>query len=119
MLHSILPTAYVPAKNAENSEDPDWEAVLSYLPEGWADAARQLGAFTRARGFASPESMLRTLLLHLAQGCSLRETALRAKRAGLANVSQVAVLKRLRASEAWLHHLAASLVASKLPEPSV
>jgi hypothetical protein len=105
--------------DTERDEDPDWEAILSYLPEGWADAAKRLGAFTRARGFDSPESLLRTLLLHLAQGCSLRETALRAKRAGLADVSDVAVLKRLQASEAWLHHLAAALAAPKLAEPSV
>ena len=110
MIRSAGKRAKVAAKSAE---DPDWDAILSYLPEGWADAARRLGAFTRSRGFDSPESMLRTLLLHLAQGCSLRETALRAKRAGLADVSDVAILKRLRASEAWLHHLSAALAASK------
>jgi len=100
---------------AENRRDPDWEVILSYLPEGWADAARQLGAFTRSRGFADPEAMLRTLLLHLAQGCSLRETAVRAKRAGLANVSDVAVLKRLRAAENWLHYLASALALPEMP----
>jgi hypothetical protein len=63
--------------------------------------------------------MLRTLLLHLAQGCSLRETAIRAKRAGLADVSDVAILKRLRASEAWLHHLASGLATPKSLDPSV
>lgn len=99
----------------DKGDDPDWEAVLSFLPEGWADDARKMGAFTRSRGFADPESMLRTLLLHLAQGCSLRETAIRARRAGLARVSDVAVLKRLRAAENWLHHLASSLAESGMP----
>jgi hypothetical protein len=108
-----------PRASVEKQEDPDWEVILSYLPEGWADAAKRFGAFTRARGFDSPENMLRTLLLHLAQGCSLRETAIRAKRAGLADVSDVAILKRLRASEAWLHHLAAALAAPRSFEPSV
>jgi hypothetical protein len=59
--------------------------------------------------------MLRTLLLHLAQGCSLREASVRAKRAGLADVSDVAILKRLRASEAWLHHLSSALASSRMP----
>jgi len=112
MMQAILKK---PRITVENREDPDWEAILSYLPEQWADDARRLGAFTRSRGFPNPESMLRTLLLHLAQGCSLRETAIRAKRAGLADVSDVAVLKRLRAAEVWLHHLASNLASARMP----
>lgn len=93
--------------------DPDWSAVLTYLPDDWEEMARKLGAFTRARGFSSPEALLRTLFIHLAEGCSLRETSVRAKRGGIAEASDVAILKRLRASEDWLHHLATSLVALK------
>ena len=93
--------------------DPDWSAVLSYLPEDWEVMARKLGAFTRARGFSSPEALLRTLFIHLAEGCSLRETSVRAKRGEIAEASDVAILKRLRASEEWLHYLATSLTAFK------
>jgi hypothetical protein len=100
------------------SADPDWSAILSYLPEGWEDMAREKGAFTRARGFSCPEALLRTLFIHLAEGCSLRETALRARRGGIAEVSDVAILKRLRASEAWLQQLAASLTAPVSPPAS-
>jgi hypothetical protein len=42
--------------------------------------------------------LLRTLLMPLADGCSLRETAVRARAGQLAAVSDVALLKRLKAS---------------------
>jgi hypothetical protein len=53
------------------------------------------------------ESLLRVLLMHLAAGCSLAETAARAQAAGWAKLSAVALFKRLQASEEWLRWLAA------------
>jgi hypothetical protein len=90
----------------------DWRVVLSHLPPGWEAQAREQKAIQRARSFESAEALLRTLLIHLAQGCSLRETAVRASEGGIASVSDVAILKRLRASEEWLRWL-----ALKLAEP--
>lgn len=95
------------------SVDPDWSTVLTYLPDDWEEMARKLGAFTRVRGFSCPEALLRTLFIHLAEGCSLRETSVRAKRGKIAEASDVAILKRLRASEDWLHYLATSFVVPK------
>ncbi len=59
--------------------DENWDAVLTFLPDGWEEKAKELGALLRCRGFADAEALLRTLLIHLADGCSLRETAVRAK----------------------------------------
>lgn len=87
----------------------DWRVVLSHLPAGWDTEARNQKALQRARSFDSAEALLRTLLIHLAEGCSLRETAVRASEGGVASVSDVAVLKRLRASEDWLRWLAVKL----------
>ena len=56
------------------------------------------------------EKLLRVLLLHLADGCSLRETAVRAKVGKLADVSDVALLKRLRHAGEWLRWLAEGLM---------
>ena len=67
--------------------------------------AWQAGAVERLRGFPSPEVLLRTLMLHVARGYSLRETVLRAKLANWAYISDVALLKRLRNSEEWLRFL--------------
>ena len=55
------------------------------------------------------DNLLRTLLLHLSWGHSLRETAVRARQAHLANLSDVALLKRLRKSKGWLHALCVRL----------
>lgn len=84
----------------------DWDVVCRYLPNGWQDAARETGALRRNRGIAGPEELLRLLLIHLACGCSLKETATRARRAGLASMNHSAVAKRLRAAGPWLRWLA-------------
>jgi hypothetical protein len=79
----------------------DWQVVERVLPAGWQDAARRTGALLRARGFDGPATLLRVLLIHLVDGCSLRETAVRADAGGLAKVSDVALLGRLRGSGEW------------------
>jgi hypothetical protein len=97
----------------------EWAVLRRLLPEGWEEEARRSGALKRARGVDGAESLLRVLLMHLAAGCSLAETAARAQTAGLANLSAVALFKRLQASEEWLRWLAAqqrSLLVDPLPE---
>lgn len=79
----------------------DWEVVETVLPEGWQEAAKRTGALIRTRGFDSAATLLRVLLIHLVDGCSLRETAVRAQAGGLAKVSDVALLGRLRGSGEW------------------
>ncbi len=53
--------------------------------------------------------LLRTLLLHVGCGWSLRETAVQAKLAGIAAVSDVTLLNRLRQAEGWLRELCQQL----------
>lgn len=73
--------------------------------------ARPLGAWRRQpRSIASTESLLRLLLIHLADGCSLRETVVRAHQGHVASISDVALLKRLRASSEWLRWMAMEMV---------
>lgn len=49
-------------------------------------------------------------MIHLAEGCSLRETVVRASHGGLVNISDVALLKRLRTSGEWFRWMAAELM---------
>jgi hypothetical protein len=84
----------------------NWAVLQRYLPSGWEEQARISGALKRARGVITAGALLRTLLIHLANGCSLVETSVRAKRAGLCALSSVALFKRLRAAEGWLRWLA-------------
>lgn len=105
--------------DAEALKDEDFEVVRQFLPSGWEAAAKSMGALRRARGFASPERLLRVLMIHLVDGCSLRETAVRARQTGLASVSDVALLLRLKSASDWLCWMAQGVMRSwiaKQPE---
>jgi len=88
----------------------DWQIVLRVLPSGWPDKARELGALRRYREFPDAATLLRVLLIHLAEGCSLRETAVRAAEGQLVTVSDVALLKRLRVSGEWFRWMGEELM---------
>lgn len=81
--------------------DEDWAAVERLLPEQWQAKARELHALRRTRGVSDAAALLRVMLIHIAQGCGLRETAERARLGGIATLSDVAVLKRLRNCTSW------------------
>jgi hypothetical protein len=83
----------------------NWPILRTFLPQGWKEMARSTGALRRARDIPDAESLLRLLLMHVANGYSLAETAARARELGM-ELSAVAVFKRLRASEEWLRWLA-------------
>ncbi len=89
--------------------DEDWSLLASLFPKGWEELGRKTGAITRLRGFDSIDSVLRVVLMHVGSGWSLRETAVRAKLAGIAEVSDVTLLNRLRQSEHWLQELCQQL----------
>lgn len=87
--------------------------MRSLLPEGWEALARSCGALRRARQVRDPETLLRLILLHAGGGLSLRQAVVRARVAGLATISDVALLKRLRASEGWLSALTVRMLAAR------
>ena len=93
-----------------NALDEDWKILAGLLPSNWQSAARLSGAVERLRGFDSVSELLRVLLMHVGCGYSLRETAVRAKAAGVAEVSDVTLLNRLRQAEGWLQHLCRALL---------
>lgn len=101
------------AKNfAESLAHENWRIVAHFLPTGWVEHARRSGALRRARGIPDAERLLRLLLIHVAVGCSLTETAVRARQLGL-RMSAVAVFKRLQVADEWLRWLAEQLWSSK------
>ena len=85
--------------------EEDWELLLTFLPAAWRELAAEQGALKGLRKNKSVECLLRTLLLHVGCGHSLRETVVRAQEAGLSDLSAVALMKRLRKSAGWLHAL--------------
>ena len=87
----------------------DWDIVKNLLPGDWEESARQCGALRRARKVESAEVLLRLILLHVAGGLSLRQTVVRAAAFGWAQLSDVALLKRVRLSANWLEYLCSTL----------
>ena len=89
--------------------DEDWPILLSFFPEQWKNLATTTNAMKGLRKEKDAENYLRTLLLHIGCGYSMRETVTRAKLANLADISDVAFLWRLRKSKEWLRSLCVSL----------
>ncbi len=90
--------------------EEDWDVVKSFLPKNWRWSAKRQNALKGLRKDKDPEQLLRTLLMHLACGHSLRETAVRVRESGISEISDVGLLKRLRKSKEWLHALCVSLL---------
>lgn len=77
--------------------------------------AEETGAFTRARKIDSPEVLLRLILMWAVAERSLMDTAAIAAEAGLADVSDVALVKRFAKAGDWLAALASGLLVDAQP----
>jgi hypothetical protein len=95
----------------------DWQVIVDRL--GGAKAigtlARQTRAFLRARGIATAVDLLRLLLSYCLGDRGLRSTAAWASAVGLADISNVAVLYRLRHCGDWLAALVSQVLAGAVP----
>jgi hypothetical protein len=107
---NLLHTLVSECGSMDNAADESWGLLLSLLPFGWEEQAVLCGAVERLRGFDSAGDLLRVLLMHVGKGYSLRETAVRARRSGLAKVSNVALLLRLRKVQRWWRQLCLGLL---------
>lgn len=92
-----------------NAAEEDWELLLSFFPADWRQLAQSTGALKGLRQDKSEENYLRVLLMHLGCGLSMRETVTRAQEGHLADLSDVALLKRIRKSQEWLFELCRAL----------
>ena len=95
----------------------DWEVLLRFLPKNWAAKAAELGALARRRKIPTADALLRVLLIHLADGKSLRTTTAYAREVGLCDIKDVALLYRLQESGEWLRWMASELL-KQLREPA-
>lgn len=104
----------------ESVIDQDWDRTVARL--GGAAflerEARELGVFRRVRAIKHPVDLLRLTLAYCLGSMGLRLTAAWAEAIGLASLSNVALLKRLRSMTAWLEILIARLLAAPAGEVS-
>ena len=98
----------------------DWARIVDRLGgEAVLGAeARQTKAFVRPREIKSATQLLRLVLAYCLGGTGLRSTAAWAAAVGLADVSDVAILYRLRQCGAWLERLVARLLQARTPAPA-
>jgi hypothetical protein len=97
----------------------EWNVIETLLPPAWREASREQRAFRRARYVTDPAVLLRLLLFHAVNDGGLRETVAQARASGIAEMSQVALLKRLRTSVEWLAWIGAGLGRLLREEPRV
>ena len=84
---------------------PDWPYVLDLLPSDLEESALGKQAMVRKRGVGSAADLLRLCLSYACCDLSLRQVAAQAALLGIAAISDVAVMKRLRKAGDWLSYL--------------
>ena len=102
---------------SESLAADNWEAVVERLGGGdlLEREARATGAFRRRREVASAVDLLRLTLAYCLGSLGFRATAAWAETIDLASLSNVALLKRVRATSGWLAVMLARLIAAEAP----
>lgn len=83
----------------------EWPYVLDLMPGDLEQSAMGMGAIRRRREITSGGDLLRLALCYGFCDLSLEQTAMQAALIGMAKMSDVAVLKRLRQADGWLGHV--------------
>ncbi|MBP2447535.1 hypothetical protein [Rhizobium leguminosarum] len=96
----------------------DWDDLVERLgsAEELEASAREAGALLRKRQVGGAADLLRLCFAYVLGGFSLRTLAAWADQRGLASMSDVAMLKRLKASADWVGYLVSELLAERCPE---
>ena len=96
----------------------DWESVVARLggAEALDKSARATKAFLRPREIRSAVDLLRMVLAYCLGDGGLRLTAAWATAIGLVDISNVALLKRLRNCGDWLAVLVGQVLVANAPE---
>lgn len=108
-MHSTIAS---PSSAAPAFLTDQWDRVLRLLPADLDAQARATGAFTRVRGFAQPSDLLRSVLAYVvAPQWSFRQLGAWGVLQEIADLSHVALQRRMRQAHPWLAWLLYRLLA--------
>lgn len=102
--------------------EEEWAYLIGLLPANLDELAVASGALRRRRAVSSGEDLVRLCLAYALEDWSLRQTAAMAEMLGWQAISDVAVLKRLRACPELLRELISAILARRLeaaPRPAL
>jgi Transposase DDE domain len=104
----------------ESLVNEDWTNVVARLggAESLKDTARETKAFLRPREITNAVDLLRLILAYCLGERGLRSTAAWAASVGLVDISNVALLYRLRQCSGWLALLVGQALAGAAPKAS-
>jgi hypothetical protein len=91
----------------------EWARVLQFFPGDFESGCYEKLAIIRRREVSAPQDLLRLCLAYGMCDMPFRQIAAWATAVGIAEISDVAVMKRLRGAEAWLGHLVAQWLNSR------
>lgn len=94
----------------------DWQQLLALLPPDREEAAREHHALLRKRQIQDADTLLRLAFVYAWGDLSLRNTVAWAEQAGVATLSDVALMERLQKAHAFLGWLLAQTLAAQLPK---
>jgi hypothetical protein len=91
----------------------EWQIIRGWLPSDLEERAKRQGFIRQVAEPLEAECWLRLILLHVAGGLSLEQSAVRAKELGWMEICGVALFKRLVQAQFWLADLAQYLLSEQ------
>jgi hypothetical protein len=98
---------------AQQSIDAEWERIVSIIPVDLEETARQTKALQRRRKIRRAADLLRLILAYSTWDWSSNSTGTWATLQQVGNLSDVAILKRLRKAHLWLQCLVGALLKER------
>ncbi|MDR2476412.1 MAG: hypothetical protein LBD18_01325, partial [Treponema sp.] len=83
-------------------EEAGFKRLLSVMPPGWEDKAKELGALVRSREIKDAVDLLQLVFIYMSEGKSFSGTAALLELAGVCSISKKAVFRRFQKSGEWL-----------------
>jgi len=91
----------------------EWQIIRGWLPCDLEERAKRQGFIRQVAEPLEAEGWLRLILLHVAGGLSLEQSAMRARELGWIQICGVALFKRLVQARFWMADLAQYLLAEQ------